>query len=172
MNDEITLRLARAEPQVLAALVRYDGDDARRIAHALKVWGYAATIAELEGLAVAERETLCYAAILHDIGIHNAERIHGSSAGNFQELEGPPVARELLAPLGLPEAVLERVLFLIGHHHSYGKVDGADYRILVEADFIVNAQEDALPIAAIQAGRQALFRTAGGRAILEQLFGA
>ena len=172
MNDEITKRLARAEPKVLAEMIRYDGDDARRIAHAMKVWGYATAIAELERLEAAERETLCYAAILHDIGIHNAERIHGSSAGSFQELEGPPVARELLAPLELPEAVLERVLFLIGNHHSYGKVDGADFRILVEADFIVNAQEDALPIAAIQAARQAIFRTAGGRAVLERLLGA
>jgi HD superfamily phosphodiesterase len=172
MNDEIAMRLARAEGQVVAALVRYDGDDARRIAHAMKVWGYATAIAELEGLGLAERETLRYAAILHDIGIHNAERIHGSSAGNFQELEGPPVARELLEPVGLPEAVLERVLFLIGNHHSYGKVDGADFRILVEADFVVNAQEDALPFAAIQAARQAIFKTSGGRAVLEQLFGA
>ena len=36
------------------------------------------------------------AAILHDIGIHEAERKHGSSSGRLQELEGPPIARAIL----------------------------------------------------------------------------
>ncbi len=170
MNDDTLARLARAEPTVLAAMIRYNGGDARRIAHAMKVWGYAKAIAELEGLDYAVRETLAYAAILHDIGIHNAERIHGSNAGNFQELEGPPVAREILAPIGLPGDVVERVLFLVGNHHSYGMVDGADFRILVEADFIVNAQEDALDARSIAAARENVFRTAGGIATLDGLF--
>jgi hypothetical protein len=172
MNDETTTRLASAEPKVLAAMIRYNGADARRIAHAMKVWGYAKAIAELEGLVLEARETLAYGAILHDIGIHNAERVHGSNAGNFQELEGPPVARELLAPIGLPEEVVARTLFLIGNHHSYAKVEGADFRILVEADFIVNAQEDALDAQAIAAVRKNIFRTQGGLAILDELFGA
>jgi len=172
MNEEATIRLSTAEPKVLAAMVAYNGDDARRIAHAMKVWGYAKAIAELEALAVLMRETLGYAAILHDIGIHNAERIHGSNAGNLQELEGPPVAHEILSPFGLPEDVVERVLFLVGNHHSYSKVDGADFRILVEADFIVNAQEDSLDARSIAAARGNLFRTAGGIATLDALFGA
>jgi hypothetical protein len=170
MNDDTIGRLALAEPKVLEAMIRYDGTDARRIAHAIKVWGYAKAIADIEGLDHAERETLGYAAILHDIGIHSAERIHGSAAGNFQELEGPPVARELLATIGLPDGVVERVLFLVGNHHSYAKVDGADFRILVEADFIVNAQEDSLDARAIAAARESVFRTAGGIATLDALF--
>ena len=170
MNDDIAIRLALEEPKVLQAMIRYNGTDARRIAHAMKVWGYAKSIAELERLDVEEREVLCYASILHDIGIHNAEKIHGSNAGNYQELEGPPVARELLAPLGLPKAVVDRVLFLVGNHHSYGKVDRADFRILVEADCIVNAQEDALDLAAIAAIRKNIFRTSGGIATLDALY--
>ncbi len=170
MNDDTFARLARAEPMVLAAMIRYNGTDARRIAHAMKVWGYSKAIAELERLSPGKRETLSYAAILHDIGIHNAERIHGSNAGSFQELEGPPVARELLATIGLPGDIVARVLFLVGNHHSYGKVDGADFRILVEADFIVNAEEDALDARAIAAARGNVFRTAGGIATLDGLF--
>jgi len=170
MNDKPTARLAATEPGVLAAMIRYNGTDARRIAHAMKVLGYATAIAEAERLDFGGRETLAYAAILHDIGIHNAERIHGSNAGNFQELEGPPVARALLAPFSLPEGVVERVLFLVGNHHSYGKVDGGDFRILVEADFIVNAEEDCLSADAIAVVKGNLFRTAGGIAILEALY--
>jgi hypothetical protein len=52
--------------------------------------------------------------LLHDIGIHEAERKHNSRAGNWQELEGPPVAKELLKAIDLDDAVKERVLFLIG----------------------------------------------------------
>lgn len=171
MNEEIAKRLALTEPKVLAAMVEYNGRDTRRIAHAMKVWGYAKAVAELEGLDDAERETLCYAAILHDIGIHNAERIHGSSAGNYQELEGPPVAGGILAPLGIPDGVVARVLYLVGNHHSYDKVDRADFRILVEADFIVNAQEDSMEPSAIAAARRAVFRTAGGITTLDSLYG-
>mgnify|MGYP000340972515 FL=1 len=32
----------------------------------------------------------------------------------------------------------ERVAYLIGHHHTYDKIEGMDYQILVEADFLVN----------------------------------
>jgi uncharacterized protein len=171
MNDEIAKRLARTEPKVLAAMVEYNGNDVRRIAHAMKVWGFAKSVAELEGLGNADRETLSYAAILHDIGIHNAERLHGSSAGNYQELEGPPVARAILAPMGLPEDVVARVAFLVGNHPTYPKVDRPDFRILVEADFIVNAQEDSMDSASIAAARRSVFRTAGGIATLDALYG-
>ena len=36
--------------------------------------------------------------------------------------------------------VTERVAYLIGHHHTYDKIEGMDYQILVEADFLVNIQ--------------------------------
>ena len=41
--------------------------------------------------------------------------------------------------------MVERICYLIGHHHTYKDVDGADYQLLLEADFLVNAYEDALP---------------------------
>ena len=44
------------------------------------------------------------AAVLHDIGIQEAERKHGSSGPQGQELEGPPIARrrELPGPASGP----------------------------------------------------------------------
>ena len=41
------------------------------------------------------------AAVLHDIGIREAERKHGSSAGKYQEVEGPPIARRILEKLSV-----------------------------------------------------------------------
>lgn len=35
----------------------------------------------------------------------------------------------------------ERVAYLVGHHHSPAQIDGIDYQILIEADYIVNASE-------------------------------
>lgn len=78
------------------------------------------------------------AALLHDIGIHEAERKYGSAAGQYQELEGPPIAQKILEQLGAEPELAQRVCYLVGHHHSYTLVDGPDFQALVEADFIVN----------------------------------
>jgi len=155
---------------VLEAMIRYDGKDVRRINHAMKVHAFARHLALAEGLAGRALEVLETAAILHDIGIHEAERKYGSSSGEYQELEGPAVARGLLAGGGLAEDELERVLFLIGHHHTYSAIDGVDFRILVEADFLVNAFEDELASEAIVAARERVFRTKAGIALLDSMY--
>ena len=38
---------------------------------------------------------------------------------------------------------MDRVCYLVGHHHTYLDMDGMDYQILVEADFLVNLFENA-----------------------------
>ena len=120
--------------QVIQKAVAYDKDDARRIHHFLKVYAYADTIGRLEGLSEDEQSILQTAAVLHDIGIHKAEEKYGSSSGHFQELEGPAPARAILEELGAPAHLIDRVTFLIAHHHTYSGVDGVDYQILLEAD--------------------------------------
>ena len=56
--------------------------------------------------------------------------------------EGPPEAEKLLASQGWPETVIQRVSYLVGHHHTYTDIDGTDYQLLVEADFLVNLFEE------------------------------
>ncbi len=58
--------------------------------------------------------------------------------------EGPAIAAGLLDRLGFDSEVSERVQYLIGHHHTYNNIDGIDYQILVEADFLVNICDDNL----------------------------
>ena len=53
----------------------------------------------------------------------------------------PPVARQMLTEIGYPQEVVDRVCYLVGHHHTYLDMDGMDYQILVEADFLVNLFE-------------------------------
>ena len=157
-------------PDLLSAMMLYNAGDPKRIQHALKVFTYASLIGEAEHLAPRTLDILKTAAALHDIGIHNAEKKHGSSAGNWQELEGPPVAQELLEPLGLDEEFVSRVCFLIGHHHTYDAADGPDYQILLEADMLVNLYEDGVSPEAARRAAEKLFRTDAGRVCLDALY--
>ena len=150
-------------------MIGYFGTDTRQVAHALKVFALAEALSG--GLEAEKRQTLLVAAILHDIGIPNAERKYHSSAGPYQEREGPPVARRILREEGMPAAMTERVCFLIGHHHSYGKIDNSDFQILVEADFLVNMDEDRMPPDAIRSIREKYFKTRAGQAALDSLYG-
>ncbi len=156
--------------EVIQKMITYFDGDARRINHALKVYGFSKSISGLEQLSEEERLIVELAAVLHDIGIKPAEAKYNSSAGKYQEIEGPPVAEKLLEEVGAGSQVIERVCFLIGHHHSYGKIDGIDFQILVEADFLVNIFEDNMDIDAIRSVKNKYFKTAAGSSILESLY--
>ncbi|MDR1787344.1 MAG: HD domain-containing protein [Treponema sp.] len=155
---------------IMDAAIAYNGKDARRINHLIKVWAFARCIGRGEHCDSSTQAIVEAAALLHDIGIHEAERKYASSAGAWQEIEGPPAARALLRDAGLDSAMLERILFLIGHHHSYQAICGLDFQILVEADFLVNIFEDNMDNAAIQSIRAKIFKTKTGLKLLEQLY--
>lgn len=165
------MRTNRPAPeQVLRAAIAYDGSDAMRIHHLLKVTGFANAIAQAETQDEELRYTLHIAAILHDIGIHEAERIHGSSAGPYQELEGPAAARAILEPMGMPEEITQRVCWLIAHHHTIRPIEGLDHQILLEADFLVNAYEENLPRSAVESFCEKVAATETGTAMLRALY--
>jgi len=157
--------------QVLLAMIEYDRGDARRINHFLKVYGFARAIGTGEKLDAATQETIEIAALTHDIGIHNSEKKYGSAAGNYQQIEGPPEAETLLRGLGVAEKTISRVCWLIAHHHTYGNICDMDHQILVEADFLVNAYEDALSAGAIRAFEHKVFQTQTGKELLQSVYG-
>ena len=157
--------------QVLLAMIRYFRGDAKRINHFIKVYGFAKAIATGETLKPDAQEILEIAALTHDIGIRVSEAKYGSASGASQQTEGPPEAEKLLRGLGVEETVIDRVCWLIAHHHTYTNIHGADYQILVEADFLVNAYEDALNPDAIRAFAQKVFRTQTGKDLLQTLYG-
>ena len=148
----------------------YDTGDVRRINHFLKVYALAKAIGELENLPPETQYTLEIAALTHDIGIRNSERKFQSTAGEYQQVEGPPEARIMLMALSVEQAVVDRVCWLIAHHHTYRDIQGADYQILVEADFLVNISEDDLGAASISAIEQSIFHTATGKAFLQAMY--
>ena len=156
--------------ETLRAMARYNQGHPDLVQHAAKVYAYSELIALDEGLAGNDLLTVQLAALLHDIGILPSREKYGSGAGGYQQIEGPPVATALLEPLQLPEPLVERVCFLIAHHHTYTDIDGLDYRILVEADFLVNIQEGGMDGESIRAVQRDVFRTRLGNQLLQAMF--
>ena len=67
--------------EVVRRMILFDKGDARRIQHFLKVYMFSAMIGTMENLPPEQQEILEIAAILHDIGIHPAEKKYGFSNG-------------------------------------------------------------------------------------------
>jgi HD superfamily phosphodiesterase len=118
------------------------GADEKRIAHAVSVLSFAERILAEEsgdsGIVVA-------AALLHDIGIQEAERKYNSNAGRYQEIEGPPIVRKILEKLAANEQFISEVCDIIGRHHSPRKEETLNYKILYDADMIVNLRDEMTP---------------------------
>ena len=152
---------------VISAMIETLQGNLHEVEHMLKVYGYAKAIGEEEGLDAATQRTLEIAAVVHDIGIPFALEKDGSDAGPYQEELGPGAARPLLQKLGCDQATIDRVCFLVGHHHTTRDVDGIDYRILLEADFLVNAAHKKLGHPAVLAAKESFFRTKTGIRYLE-----
>lgn len=147
----------------------YRGDPAR-IQHFIKVHSFAAFIGRQEGLSPDRQEILEAAALVHDIGIRPAEEKYGSCAGPLQEKEGPPLAEMMLTEAGYTAEAIDRVCFLVSRHHTYTGVDGPDYRILLEADFLVNCFEEKMRREAALSGLRKIFRTKTGKQLMKTMF--
>ena len=167
-----------ADPQAAGSLCdriidrmksHFDGDH-RRISHALAVLQYAERIMasgkDVSGLVVRA------AAILHDVGIPQAERKHGSSAGKYQELEGPPVARKILEELKIAPAAVDHVCRIIANGHSPRDIDTPEFRIVWDADWLASIPEqyDTADKAHMLELIEKVFRTDGGKRIAQRLF--
>ena len=138
---------------LLFEMEKYFGGDERRINHARKVLGFAEQLLEKEqaAWAMGSPTTACRpadplvvisAAILHDIGIHKAEEKYKSSAGNYQEIEGPPIARVIMEKLQFKKEIIDEVCEIVAHHHSPGKVDTLNFKVLYDADWLVNLKDE------------------------------
>ncbi len=124
--------------RVAVEVKRYLKSDFKRIGHAGRVARYAEQIGKREGgnLAVI----LC-AAYLHDIGIPEAERKYNSAAPEYQEKEGPPVARAILEKLKAKAPLIDEVCGIIAHHHHPKGDDTLNFKVVYDADQIANLEE-------------------------------
>ena len=140
------------------------------ICHFMKVWAYARTIGELEGLDPRTQQTLEFSAIVHDIACPDLRKEYGNAPWDLQETYGPPLVREFFKDCGMDEEMLSRICYLVGHHHTTADVKGMDHQILLEADFLVNAGEQEKYLKNTAVFREKVFKTKTGIGLLENMF--
>jgi HD superfamily phosphodiesterase len=148
---------------------KYFGTDFKRVNHALKVGRYAEQILKMEG---GNPQVVMGAAYLHDIGIHEAEKKHGSTAGNYQEKEGPPIAREILKRLNVQKEMADEICEIVGHHHSPKDEETLNFQILYEADWLVNIEEEGISKdrEKVEKVIGKVFKTTTGKKLAEELY--
>lgn len=156
--------------QLFLEMLHHDCKDPARIQHFVKVHAFAKLIGEMEQLEAHTLKTLEAAAYVHDIGIKPALQKYGDCSGKLQEQEGPSVAKEMLERLGFEKELVERVCYLVGHHHTYTDINGIDYQILVEADFLVNLYEDGPNAKTAANVYENIFKTKSGKQICKEMF--
>lgn len=156
--------------EILEKMIAVSDGNIHDIDHFIRVWTYARTIAELEGLDAETQDILEVAAITHDIACPLCREKYGNTNGKYQETEGASMVRDFLRDTGLTEAQIDRVAFLVGHHHTFTDVQGSDYQILLEADYIVNASENHYRRENLEAFLSRVMKTDSGRQILHSVF--
>ena len=156
--------------QIMEKMIAFSNGNLRDINHFMCVWTYAKTIGELEGLDAHTQEVLELAAVIHDISCPLCREKYGKALGKLQEQESPPLVAEFFEGLPAAKEDVERISWLAAHHHTYTDVDGLDHRILLEADYIVNAAENSLPRASTESAKKTVFRTASGTRLLDSVF--
>ncbi|MFI3168175.1 MAG: phosphohydrolase [Bacillota bacterium] len=156
--------------KVFLAMIEFYKNDPKRIQHFTKVHSYAKLIGDAENIDSDVLHVLEIASLTHDIGIKIAEEKYNSCTGKLQEQEGIEPAYNMLVALKFEPSIIDRVCYLIAHHHTYKNVDGADYQILLEADFLVNLYEDGVSEVAVNSALKNIFKTKTGISICKSMF--
>jgi hypothetical protein len=135
------------------------------IDHTLRVLANADEIMKRECVDDNTAKIITYAAILHDIGAVKALEKYGSIDGHYQEIEGPAVAKDILARSGVDSEVIERVGYIIGNHHTPTKIDNLDFQILWESDILDSLEfgEKESDIGYLREKIESSFRTISGK---------
>ena len=166
-------------PQLTEKMIAFSAGNTADIHHFLCVWAYAKTIGEAEGLDEKTLFLLEATAIIHDISCPLCREKYGNTDGKHQEAESPRLVRDFLADSGFDAELIDRISYLIAHHHTVTGIDGIDYQILIEADFLVNLYEDGrtdgdggfVPDkAAVETAYQRIFATETGKWICRSMF--
>lgn len=156
--------------KIMKKMIDFSEGNVHDIDHFIRVWTYAKTIGELEEIEHETQKSLEIAAIVHDIACPLCRKKYGNTNAKLQEEEGAQIAREFLSEFELSAEQIDRISYLVGHHHTYSNIDGMDYQILIEADYIANASEKGYSRTDIESFMHKIMKTEGGKRILEAVF--
>ena len=165
-NRTETMTISR----ILVKMIDYSAGNRKDINHLMKVHSYARIIGKGEGLSEELQKITEIAAIVHDIACPLCRNQYGNTNGKYQEAEGPALTESFLADTGLTREEIARIAYLVGHHHTYEGVEGLDYQILLEADYLVNADESGYSRENILHMRDTVSQTKTGTALLESIY--
>ncbi len=132
-------KAASLKQGIVEEMERYFGDDTKRIRHARNVMGFAEMILKEHK---ADWHIVIPASLLHDIGIKRAQEKYGSTSGHYQEIEGPAIAEAILNKLGVKKSDIDEICQIIAHHHSPGIVNTENFKVLYDADWLVNLKDE------------------------------
>lgn len=156
--------------QVMEKMIAFSDGNIHDIDHLIRVWTYAKTIGDLEGLDSDTQYVLEVAAITHDIACPLCRRKYGNTNGKHQEEEGARMVRAFLSDCGMSTGQVNRVAYLVGHHHTFRGIDGIDYQILIEADYIANAAENGYREENVTNFINKIMKTESGKRIARAVF--
>lgn len=111
--------------KLLKELEEYFGSDIKRINHAKKAMQFAEELLKKER---ADWHIVIPASILHDI------RVKG----------GPEIARKILLKFGYKKEYIDEICQIIAHHHTPGKDDTQNFKVLYDADWLVNLKDEVV----------------------------
>ena len=164
------MKKADSIAEMLVKMIAFSAGNIHDIDHFIRVWTYAKTIGELEKLDSETQFILEVAAITHDIACPLCREKYGNTNGKLQEKEGVSLVAEFLEDTGMTPEQIYRVQFLVGHHHTFMDVDGADWQILIEADYIANAAENGYATSNIESFLRKIAKTSAGKCLIEEIF--
>lgn len=157
--------------EITTKMIEYSKGNLHDINHFMKVYAYAKIIGECEKLDKNTQTALEVAAVVHDIACPLCREKYGNTNGKYQEKEGEILVTEFLKDTGYSEEFINRIIFLVGHHHTLKDITGLDYQILIEADYIVNADESNYSKAGINITMEKIFKTPTGITLLKSIYG-
>ena len=154
---------------IMEKMIAFSEGNVHDIDHFIRVWTYAKTIGELENIDSDVLFVLEVAAITHDIACPLCRKKYGNTNGKHQEQEGNRMVKDFLNQLDLSDAQIERIAYLVAHHHTLHDIDGIDYQILIEADYIANATENGYSQTNAENFMQKIMNTESGKRLLRNI---
>ena len=156
--------------EIVEKMIGLSDGNVEDINHFMKVWAYARTIGKKEWVEMRSQYILEAAAVIHDIACPLCREKYGNADGKHQEAESEPLVRAFFAGTDVNAEVIDRIVYLVTHHHSPDAVDGLDYQILIEADYLVNADESHFFGHNIKNMYDKIFKTETGKFLLRSMY--
>lgn len=156
--------------KIIQKMINFSSGNLHDINHFMKVWAFAKTIGELEKLNSKTQFILEISAIVHDIACPLCREKYGNTNGKHQGIEGEALVREFFKDTDFEQQQIDRIAYLVAHHHTFNEINGLDYQILVEADYLVNAEESNYSKQNIENVKNRIIKTKSGIELLESMY--